>query len=246
MNNINLYCNCFRNRINHKTEYNQKNLMLGSILYEPELKLKSFQHGFICDDTGDNISHLNNWFGQLTGLYWVWKNTNHEIIGTNTYRLFWGDYFLKNKFEPNTLYIPSPGDLSDYFEENSPRNNAYDQYSYCHGEINLKILKELSSHNKINIQPFMVDNLKHDNFIHWFNIFISEKNIFNKLCEILFDILFKFFSHYQTLSNIEKQTRVLDFLGERILHIIYRNIDYYIPNINLVTVPIISFKHSHK
>ena len=38
----------------------------------------------IHDDTGDNISQENEYYGELTGLYWVWKNVKIEdtdIIG---------------------------------------------------------------------------------------------------------------------------------------------------------------------
>ncbi len=39
------------------------------------------------DDTGDNISIYKDTFDGLgTGLYWVWKNTNHEYTGLCTYR----------------------------------------------------------------------------------------------------------------------------------------------------------------
>ena len=172
---ISLYCNCFRDKINKKTEYNQRNLMLGSFLYDSNLKTNLINQNFILDDTGDNISHLNKWFGQLTGLYWVWKNTQDEIVGTNTYRLFWGDYFLKNKFKKNTLYVPQKLDLKNYLQNLTvDRINIYDHYSYCHGEINLKFLYELSNKNLISIKPYMIENLKNECDMYPFNMFISQ------------------------------------------------------------------------
>lgn len=36
------------------------------------------------DNTGDNISSKNPYYGELTGLYWIWKNTNiadDDVIG---------------------------------------------------------------------------------------------------------------------------------------------------------------------
>jgi hypothetical protein len=40
------------------------------------------------DDLGDNISFKNKYYSELTGIYWVWKNTRQDITGSCHYRRF--------------------------------------------------------------------------------------------------------------------------------------------------------------
>jgi hypothetical protein len=40
------------------------------------------------DDTGENISFKNQYYSELTGTYWVWKNTMQSVTGTCHYRRF--------------------------------------------------------------------------------------------------------------------------------------------------------------
>lgn len=49
--------------------------------------------GYLSDNTGDNISELNPYYGELTGLYWMWRNYHAaDIVGVCHYRrYFWNE-----------------------------------------------------------------------------------------------------------------------------------------------------------
>ena len=38
--------------------------------------------GYLADNTGDNISAKNQYYSELTGMYWVWKNYTSRLIIT--------------------------------------------------------------------------------------------------------------------------------------------------------------------
>ena len=45
--------------------------------------------GYMRDDVGDSISALNPYYGELTGMYWLWKNYHDaDLIGICHYRRF--------------------------------------------------------------------------------------------------------------------------------------------------------------
>ena len=62
---------------------------------------------------GSNIAHLNSYYGELTGIYWLWKNkiqkmSKNDLIGICHYRKLWlnKNYETKQKFaiqQPNRI-----------------------------------------------------------------------------------------------------------------------------------------------
>jgi len=233
MNNLSLYCNCFFEHENRISQFYQKNLICGSSSLSEELKKPLLEKHFLMDDSGDNISHLNKWLGDLTGLYWVWKNTDDEIVGTNQYRRFWNDDIIKNiEFDDNTLYVAGPYNFGDM--------TAMAQFIHHHGSIGLDILNEAATNKKINMDSKMIYGLAGIKGLSGCNMFFGHRKIFDKTCEILFEMMFELYegSKY-TLPYIQMpgQTRLLAFLSERILNIMYMNSEYYYGKVKLVPVP---------
>jgi len=56
-------------------------IMAGNALLSNQTKISG-------DDTGENISQKNRYFSELTGIYWVWKNTSQDVTGSCHYRRF--------------------------------------------------------------------------------------------------------------------------------------------------------------
>ncbi len=65
----------------------------------------NFRAGWLKDNTGENISHKNDSYGEYSFHYWFWKNRIDQIkdntwIGFCAYRRFWGQ--KANVFEINS------------------------------------------------------------------------------------------------------------------------------------------------
>lgn len=225
MKNLTLYCNCFNQHEHIKTQQqaNQKNLMLGAFDLDPEYKTDLVNRGYYLDDTGDNISNLNQWLGDLTGLYWMWKNTNDEIIGTNQYRRYYLDDDLATlEFDPKTVYISTPIICN---------MNLLDQYSYAHSSIGVQVLLRAATQNNIGLKmEHIVDVLNTVTVISPANLFFAERKLFDTVCERLFEIIFEIYEGTKyALPFIQppNQFRMVAFLAERILNIMYHNGEHY-------------------
>ncbi|MBK1992455.1 DUF4422 domain-containing protein, partial [Campylobacter sp. 2018MI35] len=88
----------------------------------------------IGDDTGDNISHLNRYFCELTGIYWAWKNYdklgNPDYIGFMHYRRHL--IFDEDKFPQRIWagYSPTYKNINNKYKEIININLLKNWYQY--------------------------------------------------------------------------------------------------------------------
>jgi hypothetical protein len=231
LNELTLYCNCFFLHENRHFQANQKNLLCGSFDLPLNGRLVLHRNYFLFDDVKDNISNLNKYFGDLTGLYWVWKNTTDEFVGTNQYRRFYSDNELDSLvLNDNTLYIASPAQFT---------TSAYQQYIDCSGPMAFDLTVEAIKQKKINMTLEQLNVLHNANFLSPCNMFFAHRKIFDKVCEILFEIIFEIYNgskYALPYMQYKNQTRLPAFLAERLLNVIYHHKDYYLGNIEIKAV----------
>lgn len=91
--NIKIYSFYYKDNVIPVNDELYQPLMAGNVEVENNLKIPG-------DDTGDSISEKNYYFSELTGIYWVWKNTSQEVTGSCHYRR----YFTAKK-EPLDLKL---------------------------------------------------------------------------------------------------------------------------------------------
>lgn len=142
------------------------------------------------DDDGENISEKNLNFCELTGIYWAWKNLDADYVGLAHYRRHFGkkrDKLLslddaKKLFEKTDVILPSK---RKYYIE-----SLYSHYDHTmHVEpldIAGQIIKE-----KYPDYSAEFEKLKKRTSAHMFNMFVMKKDVFDRYCEWLFDILFE-------------------------------------------------------
>lgn len=156
--------------------------------------------GYVGDNTGEHISHKNNYYCELTGMYWAWKNLDAEYIGLCHYRR----YFTKakkvakkeeQKFK-QVLHEEEVQKMLDYTDIILPKKrkyyieNLYDHYKHTlHEEPLAETRKIIEEKYPQYIEEF--DKLHKRTSAHMFNMFIMKKEILDAYCTWLFDILFE-------------------------------------------------------
>lgn len=189
---------------------------------------ENFPSNWMDEKKGKNISKLNKNYGELTGIYWIWKNivsnmNDNDIIGNCHYRKLWLDqlYKTKQKLSVNSLFSKLLNiekinlddlDVIQVQPIQFQSKNLLEDFLEIHKTDVLKV--SLNFFNKDLKQSFFFHlNQKK---LYPLNMIITKVKYFREYCEILFPWLEKCLNYCKekNLCN-DYNLRLPAFLAER-------------------------------
>ena len=111
MRNAKMYCLCLKDDLLEKVK---------KLNYYPVgLGIEKFSNDWTRDNTGLNISEKNQFYGEYTFHYWLWKNHLDKIedntwIGFCTYRRFWKNKIAKSNNLKDQIISEIPDEWDNY------------------------------------------------------------------------------------------------------------------------------------
>ncbi len=187
-----------------------------------------FPKNWYDDKTGNNISYLNKNYGELTGIYWIWKNLlkdidKNDLIGNCHYRKFWLNDFYdqKQKNSRESLFENLLSENNELLKTHQTfqvqpiifkNRNLFEDFKIIHKNDSLeRSIFFLPS----TIQESFRNHLSQNTFFP-LNMFITTPERFEKYCEIIFPWLKKCYDYcFENNFYSGYNIRLPAFLGER-------------------------------
>ena len=158
-------------------------------------KIAEKDFGYTRDDTGDNISEKNPFFCELTAVYWGWKNLDADYIGLAHYRRHFS--CRKSKWKYNSIMTSKQAEsLCAKYDVILPKKRYYiietlmSHYSHTHDISHLEITREIIK-RKCPDYLKAFDKGMNRRSAHMFNMFVMKRDVLDRYCTWLFDILFE-------------------------------------------------------
>lgn len=175
-------------------------------------------YGYASDDTGDNISAKNCYYGELTGVYWVWKNIRTtDYVGICHYRRYFCTEEGRIFTEKDYLSI-----LRDYDIITSKKlklnGSYYDGYA---GDYNIY---DLDTTGDVIRQMYPDDyetfrRLVHGNGTYFGNMMVCSKALYDEYAAWLFSIFAEVEKRIDPSGYDDYHKRVFGFISEFLLYV---------------------------
>ena len=192
-------------------------------LYVGACKRTEDQSGYFYDDAGDNISSKNPNYCELTGLYWIWKNSKEEYVGLAHYRRF----FTHNSFSSSPRFYYSTGEMNELLKKYDlivaeklyvAAPNLYENYDQYHYGKDLDTLRNVLA----NVSPDYLeayDELFSRNYYSPCNMFYAKKNVIDDYCSWLFPLMDAYEGNVDVSGYNTQQARIFGFVAERLFNV---------------------------
>lgn len=209
--------------VTHKYLDKQINKTGYHTLYVGAYRQQEKRKNYCFDDTGDSISERNPNYCELTGLYWLWKNSSDAQKGIVHYRRF----FTKNSFSSNPCFYYKVDELNKYLAEYEilvaeklfvPAENVYEDYCAAHYKKDIDALKELIE-EKYSDYSEAFNTVFGRRYYSPANMLYCDSKVFDSYCEWLFGILFELEKRIDITDYNSEQARIFGFIAERMLNV---------------------------
>lgn len=197
--------------------------------------------GTVPDNTGDNISHKNKNYCELTALYWAWKNLEAEAVGLVHYRRYFAKRGIPRRIADEADFrealqkapVILPVKRHYWIETN------YSQYIHAHHEQDLAITREVLM-DRCPEYLVAYDREMKKRSGHRFNMLVMRSDCFRDYCKWLFPLLFEIEKRLDISAYDDYNSRVFGFIAERLL-------DVWIETnqINYTEMPVKNMENQH-
>ncbi len=169
------------------------------------------------DNSGDHISEKNPTHCELTGLYWVWKNTHDDVKGLVHYRRLFtehgrmlSDTRIRALLADNDAIVAR----TEYLRE-----SAAEEFVLHSGRArDLMLLREAVAAVDDTVLP-AYDRVMAGNRLSLFNMLIARREWFDSYCAWLFAVLDAMEPHVDMTDYTPYERRLYGFLAERLLNV---------------------------
>lgn len=162
----------------------------------------------------DNINDLNPYINELTGLYWIWKNTKDDFVGICHYRRYFAinneimtynqaKEILKGHDTITTAAITFDRSLYDILVIDSGEQAAFNVY------------RDLF----FDAVPGFEEYLKTNKSVNPRNMFFCRKSLIDKYCEWMFPVVIPIARRYkeEIPRKHNNQDRLIGYFAERLM-----------------------------
>lgn len=169
------------------------------------------------DNFGDNISHKNRNYCELTGTYFAWKNSRTSYKGLCHYRRVFDIseeqlQTLINRYEDVDVILPYP---SVHYPDISGQHKRYineDDWNAM-----LMAMKEVAP----EYYEAYIKDVSKQRYFYNYNMLIAKNEVFDDYCNFLFTVLEKT-EELTVPKGWERADRFAGYLGENLTTIYFR------------------------